>query len=85
MSRDRKEGSYTGSVIAGTAVAFLLICVGICALFCMIYPPPPLSHSPLGVFFSSLPPLPPPPHPQPPAASELEGDFRRRPSTAGTP
>jgi len=39
MFNDKKEGTYTTSGIAGTAVAFLLIGVGIGALVGMMYAP----------------------------------------------
>ncbi|HKS74559.1 MAG TPA: YtxH domain-containing protein [Terriglobales bacterium] len=41
MFNDKKEGTYTASGIAGTAVAFLLIGVGIGALVGMMYAPKP--------------------------------------------
>jgi gas vesicle protein len=39
MFNEKKEGSYTTSGLAGTAVAFLLIGVGVGALVGMLYAP----------------------------------------------
>jgi gas vesicle protein len=41
MLNDKKEGSYTASGLAGTAVAFLLIGIGVGALIGMLYAPKP--------------------------------------------
>jgi len=41
MFKDKKEGSYTTSGLAGTAVAFLLIGIGVGALIGMLYAPKP--------------------------------------------